>query len=162
MFLILFWWLGNPWKPITASGQSFFKQPFRAINLRSSLDSWCFLCSQLYWTISSIHWHWQRFLSHLHPRYIGKCDRCASSRMSSHLPGWVAAGMNYLCWDDIQLGYLKLETFWNMRRTFKCLMLVFQINFSHMFWYISFLFSLPLGVSSACTSHFPDIGIIKA
>jgi hypothetical protein len=31
-----------------------------------------------------------------------------------------------------------------------------------MFWYISFLFSLPLGVSSACTSHFPDIGIIKA
>lgn len=39
MFHILFWWLGNPWKPLTASGQSFFQRPFGAINLRSSMDS---------------------------------------------------------------------------------------------------------------------------
>jgi len=111
MFHILFWWLGNPWKPLTASGQSFFQRPFGAINLRSSMDSWCLLCSQLYWTISSIHWHWQKFPSLFYPRYTGRCDRCVSSRMSSHLPRWVAAEMSYLCWNDIQLGYLDWRLF---------------------------------------------------
>ena len=47
MFLNLSCWLENPQQSLTASGQSFFHQPFRLMKFRTSMDSFSALDSQL-------------------------------------------------------------------------------------------------------------------
>lgn len=101
MFLILSCWLGNPWKSLSASGQSFFQHSFRAADICSSMDFPTFI---IHSAIQCDFQHSPR-LRKVSPTYCGICSQCKGSWILWWFPGPAGVWLSR-CQIGAQLGYL--------------------------------------------------------
>jgi hypothetical protein len=111
MFPIAFYWLKNPWKPLTVLGQSVFQQPFKAMDfiIHAFVYIYYAVCSAMQFpafsnTNRSAHLQWE---------YCWRCSStCNGSRMLWRFPGQVAAELRSLIRQilnfGIQIGKTKI------------------------------------------------------